>query len=192
MESVWAGIIGAMVGSGITLIGEWLHFKHNRGEQQRVAAMQILSQLQLWLIETMNVFYKASYAQPTDDMAPDRDVFPAPGDIPPFPFDGSSLVTISLLPGSDAQNLFDVISRRRYAEMAAEHIAFQQDNEQAVEIFEARIAGLYVECVEIYAKLAKKIGWSASAVSEKGIDSMREKAANLNEILNRPSDVVMD
>lgn len=192
MESVWAGIIGAvagaLVGGGIALFGEWRHVERDRGEQRRVAVMQIASQLRIWLIDTTHAFYEASYAQPTEDQDPNRDVFPAPGDIPPFPFD-DSLATISLLQSGDAQSLFNVIARRRDAEKDAKHTAFLRDNEEAAEIFEARIAGLYVECAAIYTKMAKQVDWSGSAVTEQEIATMRQKAENLNEILNRPSDI---
>ena len=178
METVWAGIIsavaGAVAGGGVAWFLEWRHFKRNRGEQQQIAAMQIASQLRLWLIETDNLFFEQSIAQPNPIDDPERDAFPLPVHIPDFPFE-NSLERISLLKKEDAQRLFNTIAERKHEEIYAGNIWDKVGGEEAATCFESKIAKIYIDCALIYADLAKQIGWAEAAVPEDKIEKMRAR-----------------
>ncbi len=186
METIW-GMVGVIIGGVITWFVQWDDSRRSVATQKKIAEMQIASLIRRWFIDTGHVFDKESYNLPTEDMDPDRYVFPAPGDIPPFPFE-DSLATISLLNITVAESLFDVIARRRDAENSYEHTSFLEDNERAAEIFEARIGEIFCKCETIYTELANQIKWNGMAISERQHNSMHEKAAKLNEIFKRPSE----
>lgn len=175
MESFLVNIIFTVVGGGITMLAEWIHFRRGLRARRRVAEMLIASQIRLWLIETTQAFYKESYAEPPPNYDPNGHVFPTPNDIPHFQFK-DSLESISLLQRDDARGLFDIIVKRWEAELEVQHIAFLQDHEEAALFFEPCIAQLFLDCYSIYTKLAKRIGWSELAVTEDEMNKMREKA----------------
>jgi hypothetical protein len=171
MPDAWIGLAGALVGAGATLAGQWMTFRRNRRDRQRTATMQIASQIRLWLIDTTHAFYEADYGQP----------FPAPGDIPAFPFE-RPLEDVSLLQSSDAQSLFDLVARRRAAELYWKHTSFLRNNEEAAEDFERDIAALYVDCTSIYRTLARRVSWNGAAVAERELDAMRKRASKPDSV----------
>ncbi len=191
MESIWAGIIsaiaGAVAGGGVAWFLEWSHFKRNRDEQQQIAAMQIASQIRLWLIETANVFYEQQNAEPNPIDDPERDAFPLPSHIPDFAFE-NSLERISLLKKEDAQKLFSIIAERRREEIYTVNTANLSSRQEAAERFEPEIANIIVQCGSIYTDLAKQIHWSEE-VTKDMIDEMRvrmQKKPVLGSLIKSP------
>lgn len=178
MESVgtelFSALAGVVVGGGVTWLLELNHFKRNRIEQQQIAAMQIASQLRLWLIETDNVFYEKENAQPNPNEDPEVDAFPLPEHIPGFPFE-NSLERISLLKKEDAQKLFNIIAERSREEIYAINMWDKVSGDEAATSFESKIAKIYIDCALLYADLAKQIDWAEAAVSEDKIKKMRAR-----------------
>jgi hypothetical protein len=150
-----------------------------------IASMQIASQIRLWLIQTAHVFEEHPiFDEPDPDGDPRANVFPRPSDIPPFPFE-NSLNSISLLESNQAQLIFGLVEQRLNAEKEAGVTAYLEDHQEAAEIFETRIAMIFVDCVAIYTTLAERVGWQEPSVGERTLSEMRKRAARLEEILNR-------
>jgi hypothetical protein len=185
MEAFW-GMFGVIVGGIITWFVQWDGSRRGRAEQERAAAMQIASQLRFWLTETMHVLgehevHEAS--NPSDD--PNDVHMPF---VTAFPFE-TSLDSISHLPSQIAQDVFGLIERKMSVEKEASFVSFVSDNQDAAEIFDARLAGIWVDGTTIYANLAKLAGWTEPAATEQEIASMRKNAAKLEEIRNKPSGI---
>ncbi|MGD0864655.1 MAG: hypothetical protein ABSA49_03755 [Rhizomicrobium sp.] len=186
---------GAIVGGGIAFATQRLQFRHSVGEQRRVATMQIASQIRLWLIETMRVFREQPiFDQPDPNSDPNDPYgyyFPTPSDIPAFPF-ADALERISLLRSDDAENLFNLIERRLNAEKEASLTAWVDDHEAASDLFEAKIADIYIDCSAIYCKLAKKVGWTREVITDEELDEMRKRARPKAEASNDAPFVALD
>jgi hypothetical protein len=170
---------GAIVGGSIAYVTQRLNFRHSLGEQRRVAAMQIASQIRVWLIETNRVFEDPARYEPDPNSDPNDPYgyyFPTPSDIPAFPF-AAAPERISVLDNANAQSLFDLFERRMIAESKARVAADTHDFEYAATIFEPRIAQVYLDCLAVYSKLAKQVGWTGDVLSKTTIEEMRQRAA---------------
>lgn len=185
---------GAIVGGSIAYVTQRLNFRHSLGEQRRVAAMQIASQIRVWLIETNRVFEDPASYQPdpnTDPNDPYSYHFPTPGDIPDFPF-AAVPERISVLENADAQRLFNLFEQRMIAENEARFAADTHDFEYAATIFEPRIAQVYLDCLAVYSKLAKQVGWTGDVLSKTKIEEMRKRAAQLHDTRFLRADLCLD
>lgn len=186
---------GALVAGGIAYAIQRLNFKHSVGEQRRVATMQIASQIRTWLIGTSRVFQEQSIRhQPdpnTDPNDPSGYFFPEPSDIPAFPF-ADALERISSLHSDDAQSLFNLIEQRWSAENEAELTWYTSDKEDAATVFEPLIAQVYLDCSDVYSKLAKQVGWVTVVVPERELADMRKIAARAHETRELRADLGLD
>jgi hypothetical protein len=179
MSSGWFAIIGTIVGAAATWFIGWRNARRERVERQRVTAMQIAAQLRLWLIETVRAFQDHPILYEPDPNQDPGDpygyFFPAPSDIPPFPFN-DALERISSLPSADAQSLFNLIERRLEAERQARVTSWSNDNDEAAELFERLIAEVFLEGLAIYKRLAEQVSWTLDVIHAEAVTEMRERA----------------
>jgi len=183
MNEFWAAIAGAIVGGGIAYVTQQLAFRYSLGEQRRVAAMQLASQIRVWLIQTHRVFSNPANCQPDPDddpRDPNRYCFPVPSDIPAFPF-AAAPERISVLANADAQRLFNLLEGRMVAENEASFAHDTHDNEYAATVFEPRIAQVFLDCLAVYRHLAKQVGWTGEPLPGNAITLMEERAARLHD-----------
>jgi len=180
----WLGIIGTLggvvIGGFVTYFVNRWKFEQERDDRQRVAAMQIAAQLQIWLVETMrtfrdhHVFYQPDPEEDPGD--PHGYFFPTPGDIPPFSF-ADDLDRIAQLKNADAERVFRLVQKRASAEREARITAEIEDYEEAAEIFQPLIAQLWLESLGIYQALTEPLLWGADVVTAGELADMHRRAA---------------
>ena len=179
-----AGIIGTLagvlLGGCISLFASWQNFHRERLATQRIATMQIASQLRRWLVDTSRTFRDHPVLYQPD---PDEDPgdphgyhFPTPSDIRDFPF-ATTPDRIAELRSKDAERLFDLIEQRRSAERHAVLTAEVEDYESAAQEFEPLIAQLYLDCISLYSDLAKQVGWNPQTVGVDELNDMKQRAS---------------
>ena len=184
MEPVWA-LIGVFVGGIITWFVQWDHGRRDRAHQERLAAMQIALQLRTWLREATYILQSHSVYEggnPGDD--PSDATLPK---IPSFPFE-QSLSDVSRLSRESAKRVFGLVENLQSAWREAEFSSFVADWE-AVEYFDARVAGTIIDAATVYADLATWVGWNGEALPASELEDMRKRASKLNDIRKRASNV---
>lgn len=183
MDSGLAAIIGTVVGGGMSFIAQWYNSRSKRGEQQRVAVMQIASQLRLWITETNHDLQEHWIREFANQRAD-----PSDADCPriaPFPFE-KSIDVIPLLPTKLAEAAFVLIELKLSADKETGSMSLVTDNEDIATRYESRIVRIWLMSVKTYALLAHHVGWTGGAATDSEIATMRRRSDEIDEILSRP------
>jgi hypothetical protein len=162
---------GAVVGAGLTYLGQWRAHCVQQNEEQHVAAMQIASGLRQWMALSERMI---------DDI--NSHGGSAHYEIPEFPFE-KSLGQVSKLDRKMAIAVLELIHNKNDRNIEIE-VAIEYGNaleDKAADITHRRIARTYLEAEPIYRSLANNIGWKTSPFADEQVARMQEEVERLEE-----------
>lgn len=181
MESVMSvlsqdWLLGAVVGASLAYLAEWRSNRARRGEEQKVAAMLVASDLRLWTERTTSMIFNLKNWLTSDGQGGRRAT-----EILDFPFE-KSLDQVARLKSADAVAVFDLIHAKNAVNDEIDGLVEYGSEDDIYDVLLGRSSKLYLDAIEIYRRLADQVGWKGTPFSDKVTDAMRTEVKRVEEI----------
>jgi hypothetical protein len=167
-QGVWA-LVGATVG----FAGNSLLQAIQRRRQRRIASMQVAINLRHWMNRVLERVYQTRNWESSDGQGGNAYI-----DMPELRFE-SALEQVALLDRKMAMRIFDLIHRKDDTNSATEAVGEYQSDDDAIDAFRGGAAALWLEALDIYGDISRRIGWEKHVFSEDDRAMMRGEVERL-------------